>query len=229
VWVIDPPGAARGTVFVLHGIRDRKASFVGWGRTLAANGLRAVLVDSRGHGESSGDALSYGVLEARDLSLVLDVLGAAGPVGAMGVSYGAATAIEWAGREPRVRAVVAVAPFASLHEVVPAYVNRMLPVAHHLLPAALIRRAIRRGGEIGSFDPTEASPRNAITRTRAPVLLLHGRRDIHIPPAHSESLHAAAPDHSTLRLLDGEDHISIISDRDGTVMRAALDFFAAHL
>src|SRR5262249_32009212 len=92
-------GPPRGTGFVLHGIRDRKEAMLGWGRGLAEGGYRAVLVDGRGHGRSSGDFLTYGVVEARDLSRVLDTLGAqglvAGRVGAMGVSYGGATAIEW--------------------------------------------------------------------------------------------------------------------------------------
>ncbi len=105
--LVDPP-APRGTVFVLHGIRDRKDSMLGWGRGLAQAGYRAVLVDARGHGRSSGDFLTYGVVESRDLSQVLDALEAqglaAGRVGVMGVSYGASTAIEWAGAEPRVAA-----------------------------------------------------------------------------------------------------------------------------
>src|SRR5262249_9230684 len=99
--IVDRPApSSRATVLVLHGIRDRKESMLGWGRGLAEIGYRAVLVDGRGHGRSSGDFLTYGVVEARDLSRVLDALEArglvAGRVGAMGVSYGAATAVEWA-------------------------------------------------------------------------------------------------------------------------------------
>src|SRR5205807_821916 len=90
--LLDPPAgtAPRATVFLLHGIRDRKESMLGWGRRLATEGYRAVLVDARGHGRSSGDFLTYGVVEARDLSQALDALAAqcliAGRVGAMGAS-----------------------------------------------------------------------------------------------------------------------------------------------
>src|SRR5436853_2381744 len=58
VWVLDPPtsvGAPRGTVLVLHGMRDRKVTMLDLGRLLSRDGFRAVLVDLRGHGQSTGD------------------------------------------------------------------------------------------------------------------------------------------------------------------------------
>jgi pimeloyl-ACP methyl ester carboxylesterase len=68
-----------------------------------------VLVDAVGHGASPGKWLSYGVFDAPALSQLLDRAGlGTAPTGVMGISYGAATAIEWAGSEPRVAARVAV-------------------------------------------------------------------------------------------------------------------------
>jgi pimeloyl-ACP methyl ester carboxylesterase len=219
LWVVGP-AAPRATVFVLHGIRDQKGSMLGWGERLAGMGYRAVLVDSRGHGRSSGDYLSYGVVEARDLAQALDGLHdqglAVGKIGVMGVSYGAATAIAWAGVDPRVAAVVAVAPFQSLRAVVPDYAKRLVPGVGGLIPDFLIDRAIARAGRTGGFDPGD-SPLEAITRTRAPVLLVHGREDVNILPSHSEALHARALDHSELLLLDGEDHVTIAGDRTGAL------------
>src|SRR5215831_9206830 len=71
--IVEPRSAA-GTVFVLHGIRAAKQWMRGWGTMLADAGYRAVLVDLRGHGRSTGDFMSYGVVEARDLSQALDAL-----------------------------------------------------------------------------------------------------------------------------------------------------------
>jgi hypothetical protein len=92
----------------------------------------------------------------------------------MGVSYGAATAFERAGRDRRVEAVVAIAPFASPREVVPNCVALFAPRLAPLLPAALVDRVIDRGGRAAGFDPDEASPLDAIARARAHVLLSHG-------------------------------------------------------
>ncbi|HEY4013918.1 MAG TPA: alpha/beta fold hydrolase [Polyangiaceae bacterium] len=222
---VDPP-RPRGTVFVLHGIRDSRDSMPGWGRMLAMAGYRAVLVDLRGQGRSSGDALAYGTVESCDLVQVLDALEARqcaiGEVGVMGNSYGAATAIQWAGRDARVRAVVAVSPFASLRAVVPGY----LPLR---LPAAFVDRAIARAGVRGGFDPDAASPVDAIARTRAPVLLIHGAKDVRIPPWHSERIHAAGRDHSELVLVDGEGHDTVPGARATHLAERAADWFGKHL
>jgi pimeloyl-ACP methyl ester carboxylesterase len=229
--ILDPPGieptaAPRATVFVLHGIRSRKEPMRPWAAMLTRAGYRAVLVDLRGHGRSTGDALTYGVLDAADLSQILDALSshaAPGPVGVMGHSYGAATAIQWAGRDARVAAVVAVAPFANLRDVVPGYT--IVP-----LSPAFLARVVDRAGALGGFDPDAASPLDAIPKTRAPVLLVHGRADGLIPPWHSERIHAAAPDRSELVLVDGAGHDDVtgapgarLAGRTAAWFKAALE------
>src|SRR3954466_6566579 len=107
----------KGTVFLLHGIGDRKdkVPYLLWARVLAQAGYRAVLVDLRGHGRSTGRYMSYGVHESRDMAQLLDAFEEQGlvygPVGVCGVSYGGAVAIQWAAIDPRVKAIVALEPF----------------------------------------------------------------------------------------------------------------------
>jgi pimeloyl-ACP methyl ester carboxylesterase len=230
VWIVDAPRPS-DTIFLLHGIRSDKRALIGWARRLADHGYRAILIDARGHGASSGRFLTYGVVEARDLSQVLRALDGRGQivghVGAMGTSYGAATAIQWAGAEPRVEAVVAVAPFSSLRMVVPEYLHRLVPAIAWLIPDVSIDRALARAGRLADFDPARSSPLEAIARARAQVLLVHGRQDRNIPCSQSEALHARAPSHSQLLLLDGEDHLTIAADRRGRVWAAALPWFAS--
>jgi pimeloyl-ACP methyl ester carboxylesterase len=225
--VIDARGGApRGTVFLLHGIRDRKDSMRAWGEMLADSGFRAVLVDLRGHGRSTGEFLSYGVVEARDLAQTLDELVlrgvVTGPVGVMGLSYGAATAIEWAGIDGRVAAVVAIAPFASLRAVAPGYV----PVQ---LPSSFVNGAVDLAGATGGFDPDEASPVGAVTRTRAQVLLIHGNDDARIPYWHSTLIAAAGRSHTELVRVMGAGHNAILSDPDGTIARRTPAWFREKL
>lgn len=159
VRVVDPKLPPRATIFVLHGIRDKKDNLRHFAEHLSEAGYRAVLVDARGHGASTGQWLTYGVQESRDLSRLVDALAVDGPVGVMGISYGGATAIEWAARDPRVRAAVAVAPFASLREIVPVYTPRTLPVVGWLVPRFLQMRTVDAAGAMAGFDPDQASPR----------------------------------------------------------------------
>ena len=61
----------RATILLLHGIYDQKMSLVDLGHGLAERGFRVVAIDLRGHGRSTGDWLSYGVIESHDLSQLL--------------------------------------------------------------------------------------------------------------------------------------------------------------
>jgi pimeloyl-ACP methyl ester carboxylesterase len=223
VVVVEPTGAARATVFCLHGIRDRKENVRDWATHLAAAGYRAVLVDSRGHGRSSGDWMTYGVQESRDLSQLVDALALPGPLAVMGVSYGGATAGVWGGREPRLRAAVAVAPFASLREIVPVYTPRTIPLVGWLIPRFVVMRTVDAAGRLGYFDPDDASPRTAAARARVPILILHGTRDDKVPFHHAELIRDAARDRVTLLPLDGQDHDHVASDP--RLWPPVLDFF----
>src|SRR5262245_32247526 len=57
VSVIEPreTDVPKGTILVLHGVWDESLWMIGTAKMLARAGYRAVLVDLRGHGGSSGD------------------------------------------------------------------------------------------------------------------------------------------------------------------------------
>jgi pimeloyl-ACP methyl ester carboxylesterase len=229
VGILNPanhaPGRSAGTILVLHGVRSSKEAMLGVGHALAADGFRAVLVDLRGHGQSTGDYLTFGAIESRDLSQVLDHLAARGllenDVGAYGTSYGAAIAIQLAGHDTRLKTVVAVAPFSSLRDVIPDYASVYLP-GGFLLPRWWLDRVVDQGGALAGFDPDDAAPVRAVAHTNARILIFHGRADAHIPLRHSEMIRHAAPARVQLRVLDSEDHVTIMHDRDGTIMREAV-------
>jgi pimeloyl-ACP methyl ester carboxylesterase len=221
-WIIEPeiPDAEPSpqspadiaTVLVLHGIRDGKASMLSMGIKLSQSGFRAAVVDLRGHGRSSGDYLTYGVVEARDLSQLIDALVAQGlaadRLGVLAPSYGGAAAIQLSVIDPRVRAVVAAATFTSLEEIVPVYVRRFAPA--WLVPDSVIKLGLKKAGRIASFDPARADNRRAIAATRSKVLLIHSRTDEKIPYHHSQILHRAAGERASLTLLPDGDHNSIL-------------------
>ncbi len=230
VWVIEPEGEAAADVVVLHGIQDRKRSMVGLGRYLAARGYRAVLVDLRGHGRSSGRYASYGVHDRHDLVRVLDELErrgrSAGRAFLFGPSYGGAVALQTAAIDPRVEAVATVATFTRLRDIVPIYTRKYVPVVGGWVSDRDIQSAVDEAGRIAGFDPDEADNLAAIARTRAPVLLVHGLADRHIPPDHARRLHAEAPAGSVLLLVPDAAHLTILGSTHGpAVTEAAVDFF----
>ena len=225
----------KGTVFVLHGIGDRKdkVPYLLWARVLAQAGYRAVLVDLRGHGRSTGRYMSYGVHESHDMAQLLDAFEEQGlvygPVGVWGISYGGAVAIQWAAIDPRVKAIVAFEPFCTLRDAVRDFAPVVLGGWSFIAQPPFVRAVTNAAAALAGFDPDDANPLRAITRTDAPVLLVHGTRDRHLPPRHSERLHDAAPDHSELLLVEGDGHLTLwVRHLDDLRVRVA-DFFDAHL
>jgi pimeloyl-ACP methyl ester carboxylesterase len=227
-WVVPPRELpVRATVLLLHGVRMDKRSLVPVALALSDAGYRAVLVDLRGHGESTGRFLTYGVAEARDLSAILDALGerSRGGVGVYGFSYGAAVAIELSARDARIGAVVSIAPFSSLREVTADYERNYLPGPLRFVPDAWFQRAVDAAGARARFDPDRAAPARAVTRSTAPVLLVHGDADTQVPLRHSTAIAQAAGKRAELMEIPGATHADMPADRTGTIRRAAVEWF----
>jgi dipeptidyl aminopeptidase/acylaminoacyl peptidase len=228
-WVLEPHAEPAATVLILHGVRSHKGAMAHIASDLAGAGYRVVMVDLRGHGSSTGDFLTYGVQESRDLVQLLDHLSRAGLIAgklaAYGFSYGGAAAIQLAARDTRIAAVVAVSTFASLREVVGDYARCYLPVVGAAIPDRWLQSAIDRAGDMAAFDPEQASTLTAARGLRAPVLLLHGSLDTQVPSRHGQALERSGGERAQLVLVAGETHGSIPADRSGTVRRETLAWY----
>ena len=197
-WRCQAAGPARATVVYLHGVADNRGSASGVIARYIRRGFDVVAYDSRAHGESQGDACTYGFHEKADLRRVIDRVAAA-PVVLVGTSLGAAVALQEAADDPRVRAVVAAETFSDLRTVAteraPAFFSK-----------TAIARAFERAGREGRFDVDAVSPLDAARRITVPVLLLHGANDVDTPPAHSQRVFAALAGPKRLILVPGAAH-----------------------
>lgn len=220
----------RGTLLFLHGYMQDKRFTTPWAIRLAQEGYRCVLLDLRGHGDSSGEHISFGAFEAADVSTVLDELGRLGwdvsRVGLLGISYGASVALLAAGRDARVVAVVAFEPFASAETAVPELMRAAFAARARGISDAQFAAAHRKQARVAGFDWADADIPAALARTRAPVLFLHGERDTWLSPEHSRRLMRHAPAGSVLKLLPEDTHVTLPL-RIETYGREVADWFAA--
>ena len=92
-WLFRATGDRRGTIVYLHGSADNRASVVGVAKRYVPRGYDVLAYDSRAHGDSTGDACTYGYYEKRDLAKAIDSLKVP-VVAVIGVSLGAAVAIQ---------------------------------------------------------------------------------------------------------------------------------------
>jgi pimeloyl-ACP methyl ester carboxylesterase len=208
-----PTAGSRGTVVLLHGYLQDKRYVTPWAIRLAQEGFRCAVVDLRGHGDSTGEHVSFGAFEAGDVSAVLDDLGRRGwdvsHVGVLGVSYGASVALLVAGRDPRVQAVVAFEPFSDARTAIPELMRAAFPREARGISDAQFAAAHLKLAGIAGFDWGDADVAAALGRTRAPVLLLHGEADAWLSPDHSRALAALAPPGSRLRLVPHDNHVTL--------------------
>ena len=68
------PGRRGGAVLLLHGVRASRLDMLGRARFLHARGYTVMLFDSRAHGESGGQRITFGYLESLDARVLLGAL-----------------------------------------------------------------------------------------------------------------------------------------------------------
>lgn len=197
-WRCSTSAPRRATIVYLHGIADNRASAAGTIARFVPRGYDVVAYDSRAHGESSGEACTYGFFEKDDLHRVIDTI-PAGPVILVGTSLGAAIALQEAADDPRVTAIVAAETFSDLRTV-----------ASERAPRFFTQRTIDHAFEIAEsqarFHVDAVSPQRAAERIRIPVLLVHGAADTDTLPAHSQRVFDALKGPKQLILVPGAHH-----------------------
>jgi pimeloyl-ACP methyl ester carboxylesterase len=202
-WLFRTERPRRGLVVYLHGVGDNRSSGIGVAAHFNALGFDVLAYDSRAHGESGGAACTYGFYEKQDLSRALDRLGG-GPLLALGVSLGAAVALQAAADDPRIALVVAVAPFSDLRTVaaerVPFFASR-----------ANIDQAFRLAEAEAAFRADDVNPAAAAARIRVPVLVIHGADDRDTPPSHSERIYRALSGPRKLLVVPGAHHSDVLT------------------
>ena len=200
------PIPQRGTVVLLHDYNLQMQFMAVWAFELAQAGYRVILVDVRGHGESTGQTVSYGKWETDDLRAMLDYLTGQRlcdrKVGALGVGYGAGLALQWAARDSRVGTVVAIAPYNRLDQVFERMAREEgAPLSAEAVHAALDSVAVQLGIRWADW-----SGEAALRRLTQPVLLIGGEKDVIATAKDLKVLGQAAPAGSRSILIPGANH-----------------------
>jgi hypothetical protein len=213
-WKVRPVSANGDWVLLYHGVSDNRTGVLGHAEFLLRNGYSIVMMDSREHGESGGSICTYGWKERYDSLAVTDVLYATEKVRhlyALGVSMGAAIALQSAAIEPRIEAVAAEDPFANLREVSYDYAGLdVSPTLGRTLfrPASMI--ALASVQKEGGFDPSDVSPEKAVGVRPFAVLLICGTSDHRIPCRHAERIYKSAAGPKELWIVKGAGHAAAL-------------------
>ncbi len=192
------------TALLMHGwhgtaIRD----FMGGANELLDMGFNVLLPDQRGHMNSEGESLTFGIYERYDCRdwawyaydrLQKAVPGADGrfekpALYLYGISMGAATVLMASSLKlpPNIRGIVADCPYSSPAEIIKKVAQDMNIPGELSVPIARAGARLRAG-----FDLSETTAAAEVAKTELPILIIHGDDDRFVPCEMSEEIAKAA-------------------------------------
>jgi fermentation-respiration switch protein FrsA (DUF1100 family) len=253
-WIVHPDHSNGNWVLLFHGVADNRMGVIAQSEFLLRAGYSVVMMDARAHGTSEGQLATYGWLERNDTKAIIDALterlrglttfppslpnqrvGAStdikvpltGHIFALGESMGAGIALQSAGADPRIEAVVAEAAFANLREATYDYAGlRRSPLLGKTLFAPFSWTLLYRGEKLTGLPVAEVSPVKAVATRAFSVLLICDEKDEALPCRHTERIYAAARGPKQLWEVPGAFHTAALGFQPVEFQRRVLEFFA---
>lgn len=200
------PGAPLMLFF--HGYRSAAARDGSGGFQLCLRrGFSVLMADQRGHGDSEGDTITFGIRERQDCldwaRAAVEKFGVETKILLLGVSMGAATVLMTADLPlpPQVKGIIADCGYDSPEDILRSTMRRW----HY--PQFPTWQLIRLGAKLfGHLDVRECSALESMKHARVPVLLIHGEADNVVPCEMAAALRDACASHAQLLTVPGADH-----------------------
>jgi uncharacterized protein len=245
-WKVRPQNPNGSWVLLFHGVADNRVGVVGQAHFLLRAGYSVVMMDARAHGASEGKMATYGWLERRDTTAIIEALLSSERsihislgvdqtyltgvhLFALGESMGAGIALQSAASDPRIEAVVAEASFASLREAAYDYAGlQKYPLLGETLFAPGAWTMIYRGESLAGFRAAEVSPQRSVAARNFPVLLICDGADTTLPCRHTRKIFAAAAGPKELWEVPDAFHTAAIAYQPADFERRVLAFFAQY-
>ena len=225
-WLV-PGRRDAGAVLLLHGVRASRLEMLGRARFLHARGYTVMLFDSRGHGESGGQRITFGYLESLDARALLGALRQAAPgerLGVIGISLGGVACL--VGPQPlRVHALVLESVYPTLEEAIDNRLAIRLGVlGPPLAPLLTVQLRPRLG-----FGVEDLRPIDSVDRVGAPLLVIAGTEDRHTTILQSRRLFARAQAPKELWEVPGAGHVNYHRAAPAEYEARVGGFLARHL
>jgi uncharacterized protein len=223
-WLVaGKPGV--GAVLLLHGIHANRLQMLERARFLHQRGFSVLLFDFQAHGESPGQNITFGYLEARDARSAFDFLHRKTPaerIGVIGLSLGGAAAI--LGGVPA-DAMVLEAVFADFGRAVENRLTmRLGGIGRYLAPVLTWQVGPRLG-----FDPKVLRPAERIADLHKPIMLVAGDADQHATLEEAKLLYEHAHQPKELWVIPGASHVDFHDYVRDAYERRVLQFLTQRL
>jgi len=196
-WFI-PSEQNERVVILVHGRDDSRTKafaghFVEFAKAFHEKGISVLMIDLRGHGESSDARYTFGLKERRDVLGAVDWLEEKGyepgKIGVFGYSLGAASVIGAAAEEDDIGAIAIDSAFSEILPILERNVQKETG-----LPKIFIIPTVWMTRLLYGYDFTESRPINEISKIQPrPLMLIHCDTDDVIPIENLEQLLKVVP------------------------------------
>lgn len=212
-------GPSTRSLIICHGLGANRSNFLPYlvvGDELQANVL---MFDFRGHGESEGHTVTFGLREERDVRAAAGYLRKqrheqSQELIGLGISMGSSALISAAAQlSPPFHAVIVDSSFAVAVELTDQVLVRFPAVTRPIISSpGVIFASLSAGCWLPSVRPIDQ-----IQDLRAPLLIIHAAGDELIPVDHARRLFQRAAEPKSLWIPDTGGH--------GSAMRAQSEYF----
>lgn len=195
-------------IIFFHGYHGR-AEWDGYGifRICKTHGINLLMVDQRAHGNSAGNAITFGIRERFDCKAWADYaaknLAENADIFLAGVSMGASSVMMASELKlpGNVRGIISDCGYTSPKAIICRMIRQMhLPVA----PAYFLTRL---GACIfGHINLEAASALDAVKKSQLPILFIHRKKDSVVPIAMNDELYQNCSGKKDRLLVDHADH-----------------------
>jgi len=201
-WYYSTPEAI-GSAVLMHGVRGNRTDLVGRVSLFRDLGFSVLIFDFQAHGESDGEAITFGARESLDAIAAVEYVREeqpAAPVLALGVSLGGAAAL-LAENSLGADILILESVYSTIDQAVKNRLNMRLPLGGALSPLLVSQLQLRAG-----IAPAELSPLAAAENVNIPVLVMSGSDDLHTLGWETEAIYNAIPAVKSLYFFAGAAH-----------------------
>ena len=219
--------SARGVVVLMHGVRADRGSQADRVRLFGEAGYHAVAFDFQAHGESPGDAITFGWRERHDAVAAVAFARERFPglpVAVVAQSMGGAAAI-LAGRQLDADALVVEAVYESVERATRNRLAMRLGRAGAIAAPLLTAQIRPRLG----VSTDQLRPARAASEIDVPLLVLAGSDDEHAQPDEARAIYDAAPEPKALWIVEGAVHQDLYRYTPDAYRERVLAFIDRHL
>ena len=222
---------AKRTVLLCHGWKGSwQENMVVFGPFLQAQQCNLLFMEQRGHGESEGKYLGFGVLERYDclgwVRWMQEHTPSDLPIYLMGGSLGAATVLMTSGFDlpAQIHGIIADCGFVSPEE----QIGQTLKAWWHLPRQPFLFIADRIARRKAGFSFWEYSTLKAMETNTKPILFIHGMEDRFVPTEGTLKNYNACRAEKELFLVEGARHMQSYLLATAEYQERLNRFFAQH-